>query len=357
MPWGEFAIDYDTVQRVLGGETFLRNKAGSQLAFWEGRRDEVVDSWKRDTVRLALALDLDIVVANVVPPSGFQPEKPRKIAEDVYEFSNGSIVRYSPITHDFTQVQPPSEWHPPELSDFDSKPDPPAYHESELEMIRYVVEHLGDHRFIVTGGAGEASLALLAPTLEQSLMLIADRPDLVRAAVDLNTARANQTDVLFAREGVDGYLWGLDFAHNAGPFFSPGVFRQICLPSARSRCESAHAAGLFVLKHACGNNWALLDMFVEAGYDCYQSVQASGGMDLRDLKRQYGDRLGLWGGVSVENLVSGTPAEVIADVEYAMRWGKPNGGYIFGTSHTIAVGSKYENVLAMLDRFHELRDY
>jgi hypothetical protein len=38
VPWGEFAVDFDTVERVIGRETFLRAKARSQIALWEGRR-------------------------------------------------------------------------------------------------------------------------------------------------------------------------------------------------------------------------------------------------------------------------------------------------------------------------------
>ena len=36
VPYGEFAVDYDTVARVLGRETLLRNKAGtpSRPARW-----------------------------------------------------------------------------------------------------------------------------------------------------------------------------------------------------------------------------------------------------------------------------------------------------------------------------------
>ncbi|HSA24479.1 MAG TPA: DNA polymerase, partial [Myxococcota bacterium] len=43
--------------------------------------------------------------------------------------------------------------------------------------------------------------------------------------------------------------------------------------------------------------------FVEAGYEAYQSIQESAGMDLAQVKARYGDRLTLWGGVRVENLL------------------------------------------------------
>ncbi|MCK7482702.1 MAG: Gfo/Idh/MocA family oxidoreductase [Candidatus Moduliflexus flocculans] len=38
VPYAEFAVDFDTVERLLGHETYLRAKAKSQIAFWEGRR-------------------------------------------------------------------------------------------------------------------------------------------------------------------------------------------------------------------------------------------------------------------------------------------------------------------------------
>ena len=39
-----------------------------------------------------------------------------------------------------------------------------------------------------------------------------------------------------------------------------------------------------VFLHVCGNTWDLLDMFVEAGIDCYQSLQPEAGMDIKKLK-------------------------------------------------------------------------
>ena len=40
-----------------------------------------------------------------------------------------------------------------------------------------------------------------------------------------------------------------------------------------------------------------------------------------------------------------------------MEIAKRGGGYILGASHSIAVGAKYDNFMAMLDEFVALRDY
>jgi hypothetical protein len=61
VPIGEFAVDFDTVEKILGHETYLRAKAKSQIAFWEGRQDEVVQSYLEDHIALHRKLDLDII--------------------------------------------------------------------------------------------------------------------------------------------------------------------------------------------------------------------------------------------------------------------------------------------------------
>ena len=38
-------IDFDTVEKIIGHETYLRAKARSRIAFWEGRHDEVAQSY------------------------------------------------------------------------------------------------------------------------------------------------------------------------------------------------------------------------------------------------------------------------------------------------------------------------
>ena len=115
--------------------------------------------------------------------------------------------------------------------------------------------------------------------------------------------------------------------------------------------------GVSIIKHACGNNWPLLDMYVEAGFDGYQSIQASAGMELEKVKRAYGERLVLWGGIPLELLQAGTAGEVRAAVRAAAAVGKPGGRYILGSSHSIAVGSSYDNFMAMLEEYERVAAY
>jgi uroporphyrinogen-III decarboxylase len=163
----------------------------------------------------------------------------------------------------------------------------------------------------------------------------------------------------YIRPGQDGVLWGQDFSSSRGPMVSPAAFRDLVVPFMRSRTTSVKRRGQYVVQHACGNNWLLLDSFVEIGFDCYQSIQQSASMDLGEVMRRYGDRLCLWGGVPVEHLMGGTPADVRADVRRAVEVARSvhgGAGYIFGSTHSIAVGTKYDNLMAMVDEFVKVRD-
>jgi len=354
VPYGEFAIDFDTVEKILGRKTFLRNKAGSLRALWEGRWEEVCRSWVEDTIALAEAVPLDIVVAPRLPDR--EIEVPAQLDENTWEYADGRVLKYSPVTNDFTVVHyPQRDWLPSE-AEMEAAANPPEPPEFRIEAVRRIVERFGADRHITWGGAPECAMPLFGG-MANGLAYYATDPGRIRAWCEAECEGAQKTDRLWAGLGVDSVLWGMDFSYNAGSFLSPSMFHEMVTPFAKRRVDSAHEAGLAVLKHCCGNNMPLLDEFFRIGYDCYQSIQPTAGMDLKELKGLCAGKMALWGGVAVESLVSGTPDDVSRWVEYAMKHGKPGGGYIFGTSHSVAVGSKYENWLRMMDDFEKMRRY
>jgi uroporphyrinogen-III decarboxylase len=141
-----------------------------------------------------------------------------------------------------------------------------------------------------------------------------------------------------------------------GPLVSPGMFRQMCLPYLTERIAHIKQFTQRVGMHNCGNNIPLMEMFIEAGIDYYQSLQTTAGMEVGELKRRFGDRMCFWGGVPLETLIRGEPQDVRAAVRTAMQRGAPGGGFILGPSHSIAKGTKYENFMAMIDEYVKLRD-
>jgi len=92
VPTGEFATDHSVIREALGRPTFWRAKRRYTEALWEGRRDEVVESMKRDIVDFTLALGLDMVPVHAVPHKDFPFRKPRQVDDDHWEDEQGNIL-------------------------------------------------------------------------------------------------------------------------------------------------------------------------------------------------------------------------------------------------------------------------
>lgn len=372
VPWGEWAIDFDTVERIIGHQTYYRAKARSTLAFWDGRRDEVVQSWKEDGIDFFRKMDnLDIIniaamASGPAPPKNVQFEKPKKIDDNTWEFSDGTVYKFSEVTADITKIHDPhvgeKQFTP---ADFEGEPDIEPPDASCFEVVDALIEEFGGDRFIMGPSASEVGILLLGGSFEEGgggfshgLMQLLDNPATVKAAVRKEVAKNNLLDKYYIRPGQDAVGWGQDFASTKGPFISPQMFREFALPAIKSRVNNVHEHfGLPVMKHACGNNNELIDMFVEAGYDAYQSIQHTAYMDLAQVKADYSAHFVPWGGVSVELLVSGTREEVRQEVKHAQEAYKPGGRYIFGSTHSIAVGTKYDNFMIMVEEFEKSRLY
>ncbi|MCE5248682.1 uroporphyrinogen decarboxylase family protein [bacterium] len=373
VPWGEFAVDFDTVGKIIGHETYYRAKAKSQMAFWNGRRDEVVQSWKEDGIEFYKKMDcFDIInvsamASGIAPPKGFTCEKPAKIDDNTWEYRDGTVIKYSDLTADLTVVYDPhvgEKRHTP--ADFAHEPVVEPLDESCFEVVDALIGKFGGSRYMIGPCGHEVGIVLLDGDFDQggggfaySLMEYYDHPETIRAAYRYEVALNNMKDYQYIRPGQDGVFFGhQDFASTQGPFISPEMFREFALPAVKERVNNIHENfHLPVFKHACGNNNKLLDMFVEAGYDAYQSIQRTAGMDLRAIKERYSEKLVPWGGLDVEILVSGTPEDIRQGVTRAMKQFKPGGRYIFGSSHSIAVGTKYDNFMTMIDEFEQQRTY
>ena len=359
IPLGVYTIDCDTAATILGRETFVRDKVRSQLALWAGRRDEVVQSLREDSVELYRKLScVDLLLpskdAPLLPPADYEPPAIEQLDEKTWRTEDGTVYRASFETNDISVVERPRRAYA--LEDFSmgsAVPSAMSIDKSVFDAYDHYIAAFAADRFIAGTSGGFQTMVLLGG-MEDGLVRYALEPELVAAATRYRTAGDNARDDVMIRPGVDEVFVEEDFASSGGPLVSPEMFREFVLPAMRERIAHIKTLREKLIFHCCGNTWPLLDMFVEAGVDCYQSLQ-TGVMDIAELKGQYGDRLSFWGGVAVEHLVSGTAEEVRADVRFAMEHARHGGGFILGPSHSIAYGTKYDNFMAMLDEHDRLK--
>jgi uroporphyrinogen decarboxylase len=73
-----------------------------------------------------------------------------------------------------------------------------------------------------------------------------------------------------------------------------------------------------------------------------------------EMKRQYGDRLSFFGGISTQKtLPYATPAQVRDEVRRLLDEVGRNGGYIASPAHDTPGDAKPENVAAMIEVLRE----
>ena len=147
-----------------------------------------------------------------------------------------------------------------------------------------------------------------------------------------------------------GALWySDDIAIGSGPFVSPDVFQKYLFPWMKKIGDLAKANDLPYIYHSDGDLRMLLDDIVACGVDALQPIEPKA-MDIRELKKQYGDRLCLIGNLDLEyTLTRGRPEEVVNTTKGLIRDLAPSGGYCVGSGNSVPAYVPFENYLAMVE--------
>jgi uroporphyrinogen decarboxylase len=160
---------------------------------------------------------------------------------------------------------------------------------------------------------------------------------------------------------VDVVIEADDLAGQNSLLMSPETYRTLIKP--RHRRLFSFVKGLAPVKlffHSCGAVRPLIGDLIDAGIDILNPVQiSSAGMDLRELKQEFGQDLVFWGGgVDTQRLLgTGTPAEITAHVRRNIGALAPDGGFVFAAVHDIQADVPPENVMAMWDAWRTYGAY
>lgn len=79
-----------------------------------------------------------------------------------------------------------------------------------------------------------------------------------------------------------------DWGHQRGIFFSPDTVRSMIVPYMKRVTDYAHSKGLRTECHSCGKVDALLDVYIEAGFEMLECQPL---LDFDTVVPKYGDRL------------------------------------------------------------------
>jgi uroporphyrinogen decarboxylase len=176
-----------------------------------------------------------------------------------------------------------------------------------------------------------------------------DEPEWVAQVIDACVDHTVQMVGLAAERGADFVVFGDDYGGKSGPLVSPRMFAEFFLPGIRRVVAVAKELGLRVIKHTDGNVESILGQLVETGIDGFHPSDPSAGMDIVEVKRKYGKKVCVIGGIDAGDPLSRWPSKaVVAEVRRRVRELAPGGGWIIASSNSLHASVLPENYAAMV---------
>ena len=162
--------------------------------------------------------------------------------------------------------------------------------------------------------------------------------------------------ILAAANGkIDIVLTGDDFGTQHGLLIGIDMWRRFIRPGFTAYVDLIRSQDVIAMHHTCGSVSELIPDMIDCRLDVLQSIQPeAAGMSLVELKKRCGDRICFQGGISIQKTMPyGSPEDVRREVRAIAETVKPDGGYIFGTSHNIQADTPTKNIIALVEAYHD----
>jgi uroporphyrinogen decarboxylase len=175
--------------------------------------------------------------------------------------------------------------------------------------------------------------------------------------IDRLLEKASDFNVTLSQEAVKRFdfdcLWtGDDVGGQQALMISPDMWRSRIKPHLKRILDVGKERNLWRAYHCCGVVRPIIPDLIEIGVNILNPVQANcPGMNLLELKKEFGDELTFLGGVDTQHLLpNGSATEVRKEtdklIDGMMAGG---GGYVLAASHAIPPETPIENIYAMYE--------
>ncbi len=186
-----------------------------------------------------------------------------------------------------------------------------------------------------------------------ALLWMGEEPERMGAVINRIGAHllaCAEAEIAAADGRLDGFvIWG-DVAYKQSLLFSPTYWREYFKPWVTRIAAHAHAHGLPVIYHGCGNVRTIFQDYIDLGIDGYNPLEAKAGMDVLDLRRRHGHDIAFCGNSDVQVWETGDRAAIRREVLRKLNAAK-GGGYIFMSDHSVSSavsGATYDYIVKLV---------
>jgi uroporphyrinogen decarboxylase len=242
------------------------------------------------------------------------------------------------------------------IQDLDSYAWPDPDDEELLISARDAIAHNTGERFVVPNlGFALFERAWTMRGLTQFLMDLSLDPGYASELLDRITDIQLRLIDRYITLGVDGAYFGDDYGAQKNLIVSPRMWREFLKPRLERMFEPFRRRSMPIIMHSDGQVQQILPDLVEIGLTVLNPVQPDV-LDHEWLVQTFDQRLAYYGGVSTQTtLPYGTPDEVNTAVEHCVHVLAPEGtGLLLAPSHRMMTDIPMQNVVALLDAFHNL---
>ncbi len=152
----------------------------------------------------------------------------------------------------------------------------------------------------------------------------------------------------------DGAFLECDLGYRNATFFSPRMYRDLQFPSDRMVFHFFRDRGVPVLLHSDGCMKALIPQLLEAGISALHPLEVKAGMDLIELKREYGQDLTFVGGIDTRLMANPDSRLIEDEIRRKFEVAMVGGGYIYHSDHSVPHNvsfTQYCRVLEFVNKY------
>jgi uroporphyrinogen decarboxylase len=234
-------------------------------------------------------------------------------------------------------------------------PDPNA--DSRFDRLREHARRFRGEKLNVYAILGIWELSKYLMGIQEFLLAFRRRPDMIKGVFELITDWIVEVSKNAIDSGADMVMIADDLGHKTGLFAPPELLNEFYIPCLKRVVEAVRKRRAYTFFHSHGNIWKIVDRVIATGIDVLHPMAYEDQMDIRIVKKIFGDRVVVAGNIATGALIDQSRDEVVRLVQDTINDTSAGGGHIMMASSSIYSGINPDNYRAMIETVHEYGKY
>jgi uroporphyrinogen decarboxylase len=213
-------------------------------------------------------------------------------------------------------------------------------------------------KYVLFGSLGLFETLWRLVGIENTLMqMILDPQWLDEILHDIVTLIIGSGQMLVDR-GIDfhGLFIGEDIAYRKDLMFSREHLDTIFGPHYRRLFGFFKGLGKHIIWHSDGLIDRAIPSMIDLGVNCLHPLEAKAGMDVRQSKAQFNNRIAFMGNIDVREMAK-TKDDIYREIAGKLPVAMRGGGYVYHSDHSIPPDVSFENYCYVIDTVRQLGVY